>query len=123
MDTVALLHDRLATTVLLFMGAVGIWGLLTFVRGGTLSGSVAGALAIGQGLIALQVALGVAMYALDGRRTGSIVHYLYGATAIVILPFVWSYMRARPPRQALFFYSLVSLFIFGLAVRAMSTAS
>ncbi len=122
METVALLHDRLATTMLLFMAAVGIWGLITFVRGGTLSGSVSGALVIGQVLVTIQVALGLIIY-LGDRRAGNVVHYLYGITAILILPFVWSYARARHPRQALFFYSLVSLFIFGLAVRAMSTAS
>ncbi len=117
-----LLHDRLATTVLLFMAAVGIWGLYTFVRGGVLSGSVSGALAIGQGLITIQVLLGTVIY-LGDHRAGNVVHYLYGITAILVLPFVWSYARARHPRQALFFYSLVSLFIVGLAIRAMSTAS
>ena len=122
METVALLHDRLANTMLLFMLAVGVWGLISFVRGGTLSGSVSGALAIGQVLVTVQVALGVVIY-LGDRRAGNVVHYLYGVTAILILPFVWSYARARHPRQALFFYSLVSLFIFGLTVRAMSTSS
>lgn len=122
MDTVALLHDRLATTVLLFTAVVGIWGVWTFVRGGTLSGSVSGALLIGQALISVQVLLGVVIYASD-RRAGNVVHYLYGITAILALPFVWSYMRARHPRQALFFYSMVSLFIAGLAIRAMQTAS
>lgn len=122
METIALLHDRLATTTLLFMAAVGVWGLLTFVRGGTLSGSVSGALVIGQVLVTVQVLLGTIIY-LGDRRAGNVVHYLYGITAILVLPFVWSYARSRQPRQALFFYSLVSLFIFGLAVRAMTTAS
>jgi len=108
--------------MLLFMAAVGIWGLFTFIRGGSLSGSVSGALVIGQVLIALQVLLGTVIYIGD-RRAGNVVHYLYGVTAILILPFVWSYARARQPRQALFFYSLVALFIAGLSVRAMATAS
>jgi len=122
LETVALLHDRLATTVLLFMLAVGIWGLWTFIRGGTLSGSVSGALVIGQVLVTIQVVLGSIVY-LGDRRAGNVVHYLYGVTAILVLPFVWSYARERHPRQALFFYSLVSLFIFGLAIRAISTAT
>jgi len=122
LDTVALLHDQLATTMLLFMAAVGIWGLSTFIRGGTLSGSVSGALAIGQVLVTIQILLGTIIY-LGDRRAGNVVHYLYGITAILVLPFVWSYARSRHPRQALFFYSLVSLFIVGLTVRAMTTAS
>lgn len=108
--------------MLLFMAAVGLWGLMTFLRGGTLSGSISGALVIGQVLITIQVLLGTVIY-LGDRRAGNVVHYLYGVTAIIVLPFVWSYARARHPRQALFFYSLVALFVFGLAVRAMTTAS
>ncbi len=106
--------------MLLFTAAVGIWGLLSFVRGGTLSGSVAGALAIGQGLIAVQILAGVALYA-GGSRPMTPVHYLYGVTAVLVLPFVWSYVRDRDQRQALLIYSLVTLFIAGLAVRGMTT--
>lgn len=120
LNALDLLHDRLATSVLLFMAAVGFWGLVSFVRGGTLSGSLAGAFAIGQALIAVQVLAGVALV-LFGRRPPTSVHYLYGATAILVLPFAWSYLRARDPRLALLYYSLVTLFIAGLAVRGMTT--
>ena len=102
------------------MAAVGVWGLASFVRGGTLSGSLAGALAIGQALIAVQVLAGLALVA-GGRRSPSPVHYLYGVTAVLVLPFVWSYLRSRDRRQALLFYSLLTLFIAGLAVRGMTT--
>jgi hypothetical protein len=104
----------------LFMAAVGVWGLLLFARGGALSGNVTGALAIGQVLIVIQVFFGILLYAQGGRPLTS-VHYLYGVTAIVVLPFVWSYVKDRHPRQALLFYSLTSLFIAGLAIRGMGT--
>ena len=120
LSALGLLHDRLATSVLLFMAAVGVWGLASFIRGGTLSGSLAGALAIGQVLIAVQVLAGLAMV-VGGRRPPSPVHYLYGVTAVLVLPFVWSYLRDRDQRQALLFYSLLTLFIAGLAVRGMNT--
>lgn len=102
------------------MGAVGFWGLFSFLRGGTLSGSLAGALAIGQGLVVVQALAGVVLY-LGGRRPPSSVHYLYGLTAVLVLPCVWSYLRQRDRRQALLFYSLLTLFIAGLAVRGMTT--
>lgn len=114
------MHDRLATTVMLFMFAVGFWGLLSFMRGEVLSGSISGALAIGQVLVIVQSLLGAVLYANDFRATTS-VHYLYGITAVLITPFVWSYMKERHPRQALFFYSLTALFIAGLSIRGMST--
>jgi hypothetical protein len=116
------MHDRLATTVMLFMLAVGCWGLLSFARGDVLSGSISGALAIGQILVMAQAGLGVVLYA-GGYRAVTSVHYLYGLTAILVTPFVWSYVKDRHPRQALLFYSLMALFIAGLAIRGMSTGS
>ncbi len=122
LSTVLLIHDRLATTVLLFMAALGIWGLVSFMRGESLGGSLSGALVIGQVLIVAQGLFGAVLY-LDGFRPSTSVHLLYGATAVVVLPFVWSYVKDRHPRQALLFYSLVALFIAGLAVRGMTTGS
>jgi hypothetical protein len=122
LSTVLLMHDRLATTVMLFMFAVGIWGLFMYVRGEGMSGSIAGALAIGQGLVVIQALLGAVLY-FDGLRATTIVHYLYGITAVIITPFAWSYMRERNPRQALIIYSLLALFIGGLAIRGMTTGS
>lgn len=114
------MHDRLATSVLLFMTAVGFWGLFSFSRGQSLSGSLAGTLAIGQVLVVLQGLLGGVLY-LDGFRPESSIHILYGLTAIIVMPFVWSYAKERHPRQSLLYYSLAALFIAGLAIRGMAT--
>jgi hypothetical protein len=120
LDVFSLLHDRLSVTVMLFMAAIGAWGLFAYLRGQAVSGSYAGALAIGEALVIAQVAAGVIVLA-AGARPPSATHYLYGITAVLVLPFAWSYLRARNQRQALLIYSLIALFIFGLAVRGMTT--
>jgi hypothetical protein len=120
LDVFSILHDRLAVTVMLFMAAVGAWGVFAYVRGQSVSGSYAGALAIGEALVVVQVAAGAIMLAAGARPPGA-THYLYGITAVLVLPFAWSYLRARNQRQALLIYSLIALFIFGLAVRGMVT--
>ena len=120
MEFFSLVHDRLSLTVMLFMAAVGVWGIFAYIRGQSLSGSYAGALAIGEGLVLVQVAAGATLL-LAGARPPSATHYLYGITAILALPFAWSWLRGRSQRQALLIYSLVALFIFGLAVRGMIT--
>lgn len=117
-----LLHDRLSITVILFWGAVGLWGLVSWIRGGSLSGSQAGALAIGEALVIIQVLAGVALF-LGGHRPPTSTHYLYGATGILAIPFAWSYYRVRDQRSALLVYSLIALFIFGLAIRGITTGS
>jgi hypothetical protein len=122
MPILLLLHDRLALTTMLYMLAVGGWGLVAYVRGQTLSSSLAGALALGQGLVVVQVGAGLLLLG-AGARSPDPVHYLYGITAILVLPFAWSYLRQRDQRQALLIYSLIALFIFGLAVRGAMTAA
>lgn len=121
MDIWFLLHDRLAVSVLLFMGMAGIWGLFAYARGQPLTGSFAGTLVIGEALIILQVIAG-AVLAIGGARPAGPVHYLYGVTGVLVLPFAWSFLRDRDQRQALLIYSLVALFIAGLAIRGMATA-
>jgi hypothetical protein len=120
LDLFSLVHDRLSVTVMLFMAAVGAWGIVAYLRGQSISGSYAGALAIGEALVVVQVAAGAAML-VAGTRPPSPTHYLYGITAILALPFAWSWLRGRSQRQALLIYSLIALFIFGLAVRGMIT--
>jgi hypothetical protein len=120
MEFVHLMHDRLATTVMIYFLAVGLWGLLEFARGGAIGGNIAGALVIGQVLVVVQGLFGAVLW-VDGPRPDDPVHILYGATAALILPFVWSYIRDRAPRQGLLIYSLIALFIFGLAIRGMTT--
>lgn len=122
MTVLFLLHDRLATTTMLYMAAVGVWGLVAYVRGQSLSGSFGGALVLGEALVLVQVGAGLLLLG-GGARSPDAVHYLYGITAILVLPFAWSYLRHRDQRQALLVYSLIALFIFGLAIRGAMTAS
>ncbi len=120
MDVVLLFHDRLATTIILFFVVAGLWGLIEFARGGVLGGTIAGILVIGQVLIVIQGLLGMVLF-VGGDRPNDMIHLLYGFTAALVLPFVWSYVRDRAPRQGLLIYSLVALFIVGLAIRGMTT--
>ena len=120
MSVVELFHDRLAMTVILFFVVAGLWGLIEFARGGQLGGTIAGMLIVGQVLIIIQGGLGMVLFVFD-QRPDDIVHLLYGFTSVLVLPFVWSYVRDKAPRQGLLLYSLVSLFIVGLAIRGMTT--
>ena len=120
LETFLLFHDRLSLTVMMFMLALGLWGLFAYARGQVISGSYAGALVIGEILVAVQVVAGLALLTY-GSRPPSPTHYLYGITGILVLPFAWTYMKDRDQRQALLIYALVALFIFGLAIRGMTT--
>src|SRR5690606_37578655 len=117
MDIVADMHATLAQTTMYFFFVIGVWGLVEYARGGELGGNIGGAFVIGQVLVLVQVLLGIVILA--GGYTVQSVHFLYGISAVISLPFAWSYRCPRIPRQGLMVYSLVALFIAGLAIRGI----
>ena len=114
------LHAALSTTVLYYMLACGVWGIFSAFRGG-LSGSLAGALVIGEALIIVQGLLGGIGYLLGSRASEGGLHYLYGLSALITLPGLYGYTRGRPPATQALWFGGGALFIVGLALRGMTT--
>ncbi len=113
-------HSSLANTMILFMGACGVWALFSFLRGG-LSGSLLGALVIGEGLILFQGLLGIILL-ISGARAANGLHWLYGASAAVTLPGIYYiYARNKPERLQALALAAGALFIVGLAIRGITT--
>jgi hypothetical protein len=114
-------HDRLATAVILYTLILGLWGLVGALRGGV-SGSYRGSLVIGEGLLIVQSLLGVALL-IGGSRPALWVHFLYGALIPLMLPFAVTLGRRRSGQTEALLYAGTSLFIFGMALRAVATGS
>jgi hypothetical protein len=114
---IAQLHNSLATTMILFMVVCGLWGLVSAFGGGV-SGSYAGALVLGEGLILAQGVLGILAY-LTGLRPAQGLHFLYGVTAALTLPGIYSYVRNRPNQVQALWFGGGALFIVGLAIRGI----
>jgi heme A synthase len=114
------LHAALSTTVFYYMLACGLWGIFSAFRGG-LSGSLAGALVIGEGVIIVQGLLGGLSYLLGSRAAEGGLHYLYGLSALITLPGLYGYTRGRPPATQALWFGGGALFIAGLAIRGMTT--
>jgi hypothetical protein len=115
------IHARLLITILLFFGALAIWGFVNFLRGQPISGGYRGALAIGELLMIAEFLFGAALL-LGGRqpyREG--IHILYGIVAIITLPGTFAYTRGRDSRYEQLIYAIVCLFLCGIALRALET--
>jgi|Deesub1362A_J573_1020465.scaffolds.fasta_scaffold01777_11 hypothetical protein len=117
----AIIHARLATTVVLFSGIAGIWSLIRYLRGGQVDGSIWGMLAVGELLFLAQPIVGIMLW-LGGARPARGIHLLYGAIVAFSLPAYFASTRGRDDRPALFAYSLILFFVLAIALRAMSTA-
>ena len=113
------LHQLIAQALILYFALVGIWGVVLGLRKAEMDSAYRGALIIGVGLAVVQAAVGVGLL-LSGRQPGSDLHYLYGATVILTLPLVASYIADKKIPRTLAF-GVASLFMAGLAIRAMTT--
>jgi heme A synthase len=117
------IHRILSNTIWMFYLAIAIWGLIRAVRARPVDGSYFGAMAVIQIVVVLQVILGAILYA-DGARPGrELVHYLYGAFSVVFLPGLFAYLQGDDSNRAQWIYALASLFMFGVTLRIIGTAT
>ncbi|MCB8945267.1 MAG: hypothetical protein H6658_16090 [Ardenticatenaceae bacterium] len=123
MGTVLFVHVRLSNTIWLYFLAVGVWGLWRAIRGQGIEASYLGALVIGEVLYALQGVLGIVLWA-GGLLTVArpFMHVLYGAFALVFMPFVYFvWLQSDDTNRGQWVMALVTLFLFGIALRAIGT--
>ncbi len=121
MATLSFIHARLSVTVLLFMLALGLWALWSYLRGEGMSGSLWGGLVIGELLILVEGLLGAVLFAAGLRPERSAIHILYGVFLAVALPGAFSFTRGRSSRSEALIYALVALFLAGVTIRARLT--
>lgn len=120
MSLFELLHAGLARALVLYLLALGVWGLLAWRRGRGLTPSYRGALVIGWVTALAQGAAGLPLLISGGPRDP--VHALYGAAIAVALPAGLLYARDRVPARQSMVLGLVALFSTGLAIRGLTTA-
>jgi heme A synthase len=114
------LHMRIALALVLYYAAVGIWGVVLAIRKSSISPGYRGALIIGVALAVIQVLIGLLLLATQAGRPVDNLHYLYGASVILTLPLVAAYIVDKNISRPLAF-GLASLFMAGLAIRAITT--
>lgn len=118
----AFLHGRLALTAVLFAFALGAWAAFDFVRGRGISPSYWGAVVIGELLMLAQGVIGV-LLVVSGQIPSDLLHFLYGVLVALSWPAVYVYTNARNERKEAGLYALAGFFIFGLALRAITTGT
>lgn len=113
------LHQLIAQSLILYYALIGIWGVFLGIRKKEMDSAFRGALIIGVVMAVIQAAVGVGLL-LSGAQPGNDLHFLYGVSVILTLPLVASYFADKKTSRPLV-YGLASLFIAGLAVRALTT--
>lgn len=116
------LHCRVGLAVIFFAFALGVWGVLAFLRGIGVSSSFFGALVIGEILVLAQAVIGIALL-LTGRFPMDGLHILYG----VVVPLSWAavyvYTRGGTSQREMMIYAIMSFFVMGLGIRGIMTGA
>jgi hypothetical protein len=120
------IHGALSNTAWLFFLIIGLWGLFRAIRGQAVNGNYLGAAFIGQMIFVVQTILGTLLWI--GGKSANIqrpsIHLLYGAFALVFLPFIYmSVLRGDDTNRAQWVLAFTTLFLFGIALRGISTAA
>lgn len=121
MPPILFLHAVFARALVLYLLAVGVWGLVAWRRGQGVSPNYRGALAIGWLAGLAQGGLGL-LVALIETGPRDALHILYGIAIAVALPAGFLYARGRGPAQQSLVLGLAALFAGGLAIRGITTA-
>jgi hypothetical protein len=101
---------------------LGVLSLINYIRGKGVDGNIMGAIIIGEGLMLGQVILGVILWS-SGLYPVRLIHFLYGSLTILTFPALWVYTQGATDRRASLIWALAGLFMMGLALRAIGTAS
>jgi hypothetical protein len=115
------LHSLIARAIVLYYALVGVWGVFLAIRKADLPSAYRGALIIGVVIGLIQAAVGLTLLLTVGHPRDDL-HYLYGASVILTLPLVASYIADKKVSRVLAF-GLASLFMAGLAIRAITTGA
>lgn len=125
MSTVFIIHRGVSTAITMYFLILGIWGLIRAIRGQSVDGNYLGALVIIEILIIVQGVLGTVLWVAgnDANVVRFEIHLLYGVFGIIFLPFVYMVMlRGDTSNRGQWVLSFTTLFLFGIALRAIATA-
>jgi hypothetical protein len=116
-------HANFAWFVICANGIVGIWALVAHWVSRIDVRALWTSVVVAQVAVVVQVVLGVILYAAAGRDIGSF-HVFYGVLTVIAVALGFVYARGSEwvAQNRALFYGLLSLFIMGLAIRALIQA-
>jgi len=111
------LHEAWAWVVVFANALAGLWGLAAHAWSAFRLRALWWFIGFAEVAIFVQVCLGVAMVAGQGRQPAQF-HMFYGFVALLAIAIIYSY-RQQLQQHRYLLYGLGSLFLMGLGIRAM----
>jgi hypothetical protein len=123
LGTVLWLHNGVGNAAPLFMILVSLISFINYFRGRGLDGNIIGAIIVGEIMMLVQATLGLILLVAGLWPGGWGIHFLYGSLAVIFFPGLWVYTRGETDRRAALIWAVGGLFMMGLTLRAIGTAS
>ena len=117
------IHSALANACLIFSLIIAGYGFLLYLRRRNIDSNFWGTLAAGEVLFLAQVVVGILVYAGGLRAPRTWIHALYGIVLLISLPGAYAVTRGRDGRRETLIYAIIGLFLAGVTLRAMFTAT
>ena len=115
-------HQRLAVAVILYLALAALWGLVLAARRRPMSPAYRGVLAIAEGVLLVQLLVGLVVYA-TAPHPRTTLHFLYGALSVLIIPGASFFAQGRREARHPLIFGIAALFLVGLAIRATTTGA
>lgn len=117
-------HSVFAWFVVFINGFVGLWALVSIRVTGLEQPALWWTAIAAQVAVAIQVGSGVLLITIGGHSVSSF-HVFYGVVSIITIALGWIYAQGSEwvKQRRPLFYGLLSLFLMGLALRAMAQAN
>lgn len=124
--SIASVHGRIAMTMVLFTFFSGVYGVVEFIRKRPVGPNYWGVIVVGNLLALVQGAFGTWMGLNGATPVRGWIHVLYGVVAVLWIPLIqFGYTQflkeGHARHQETLICAIVSLFEFGIALRAMTT--
>lgn len=121
--SLSLLHGGLSNACAIYSLIIFGYGIWSYFRNQGVSSTYLGILIIGELLYVAQMVLGIGLALQGGVPARGWVHYLYGVVLVIALPALYAYVRGRDTRREALMYALMGLFLTGISLRGMTTAT
>jgi hypothetical protein len=115
------IHGLLSRAIMLYTLIIAGFAGLHLLRKREIGGDFWGAVILGEGLIVAQGILGIVLL-IEGLAPGRLIHILYGIVAMITWPAVFAFTKGGTTRRETVYWLLLSVFLFGISLRAMTTA-
>lgn len=119
--SLAFLHGRLGISCILYLAMAAIWGLALAIRREPVSPPYRGMLLIAEGLVVVEMLVGLAVRVSGTAPSPQPLHFLYGALVVLILPLAFGIAQGPREKRAPLIFGIALVFLTGLSIRALNT--